>query len=558
MKRDLERLKSEPFDLLVVGGGIHGLFAAWDASSRGLSVALIDKGDFGGATSANSLKLIHGGLRYLQHGDIKRIRQSMRERTAFMGMAPHLVHPFPSLVPAYGHLMKGREVMTLAFMVYNLLSRDRNSLEDPQKHIPKARVISAAETLGLFPGLPGKGLTGGAVFYDAQVYSTERLSISVAMAAAGAGACLANYCEAVDFLKGEKGLAGVTARDVLGGDEFEVRAGVVLNTAGPWTDALLSKLTGRGLGSTFPLARAVNIITRRFTHRDYALGVESREEVSDALVSRGGRLYFIAPWREHALVGTTYTPYSGHPDDMRVTGEDIDELVEGVNGAYPGAGLVGEDVTFFHSGLVPIKKEIAPGQVELAKHRLLTDHRKTDGVEGLITLFGVKYTTAREVAREAVDMVFRKLGSKAPPSVTAESLLPGGDIGRFQEFLEKAGSSEPLGLGPAIMRHLAFSYGSGYRQVTSLVDRDQSLGAPVPGSKEVIRAEVLHAVREEMACRLADVVLRRTDLGAAARPGEEALAACAAIMAGELGWDEERAAAEIQAAGAVYDIPPPG
>jgi glycerol-3-phosphate dehydrogenase len=553
MKRDHDRLKEDSFDILVIGGGIHGLCTAWDASLRGLSTALVEKGDFAGATSANSLKLIHGGLRYLQHADFRRLRQSVGEVKALMSIAPHLVHPFPSLVPSYGHGLKGREMMGLAFSFYNMLSRDRVRLDDPQKHLPSAGIIPAEEALGLFPGLRKKGLTGGAVFYDAQVYSTERLALSFALAASRAGAALANYTEVTGFMKEGRKLAGVRVRDVLHGEEFEVRARVIINTAGPWIDALLNSLTGRGLESTFTLAKAVNIVARHYLSRGYALGVESPEGGSDALVPRGNRLLFVAPWRDYSLIGTSYKVYHGHPDDLEVTEEDVMGLVNGINRAYPGAKLEREDVTYHHTGLVPITGEKASGEVVLAKAHRLIDHGRSDGVEGLITLVGVKYTTARDVARRAVDLACGKLKQKRETSRTAETPLPGGNIERFEEFLEKIAGAEPLGLGPDILRHLAYSYGKEYRRILEYVDMDPECGLNIPGSREVIRAEVIHAVREESALKLTDVTLRRTDLGSAENPGDEALRACAGIMSAELSWDEERLSAEIEEARAVYE-----
>src|SRR5512138_104540 len=182
MQRDLRRLADENFDVAVAGGGVMGLAVAREAASRGLRTALVEKGDFGGATSANSLKLIHGGLRYLQHGDIGRLRQSVRERLAFMRTAPHLVHPLPFLVPTYGHGAKGKEAMDIAFLLYRMLAWDRNGTGDPEKEIPPGRTISADECRRLFPGFRQQGLTGGAVFHDGQAYNSERLTLAIGLA----------------------------------------------------------------------------------------------------------------------------------------------------------------------------------------------------------------------------------------------------------------------------------------------------------------------------------------------------------------------------------------
>ena len=209
MQRDLTKLSQNVYDLLIVGGGIYGAGVARDASLRGLSVALVEKADFGCATSANSLKMIHGGLRYLQHGDFKRMRESIYDRRILMQIAPHLVHPLGVVVPTYGHGIKGKEVMTIALAINDIVSCDRNVGIDPHKHIPPGRTISKTECLQLLPGIDAKDLTGGAVFCDAQVYNSERLVLSFLRSAAQKNADLANYVEVIGFLQQGNCITGV-------------------------------------------------------------------------------------------------------------------------------------------------------------------------------------------------------------------------------------------------------------------------------------------------------------------------------------------------------------
>lgn len=202
MKRNLEELSNTQFDVLVIGGGIYGACVAYEATLRGLSVALVEKQDFCGATSANSLKTIHGGLRYLQHADFKRMRESIYERRTLMKIAPHLVHPLPVLVPTYGHGLKGIEAMTVALKINDLVSCDRNlGLPDPQKHIPTGRTLSPTECLNTLPGISADGLTGGAIFHDAQVYNSERLVLAYLQSATQLGLRVANYLEVTGFYK---------------------------------------------------------------------------------------------------------------------------------------------------------------------------------------------------------------------------------------------------------------------------------------------------------------------------------------------------------------------
>ena len=232
MKRNIARMSNKTYDLLIVGGGIYGATCAWDAASRGLSVALLDKGDFGSENSSNSQKIIHGGLRYLQHGDFGRMRESIRERTTLMRIAPHLVHPMPCIIPTYGHIM--RFAMPFALKIFNLASFDRNRLNDPQKHIPDARIISKEDCLRLIPGIMANGLAGGLIWHDSQAYNTERLVLSFIRSAEKAGADVANYLEVVGFLMDGNRVTGVKARDILDDHELEFQAKIVLNASGAW------------------------------------------------------------------------------------------------------------------------------------------------------------------------------------------------------------------------------------------------------------------------------------------------------------------------------------
>ena len=231
--------------MVIVGGGVFGGCAAWDAASRGLSIAVIERGDFGQATSANSFKMVHGGIRYLQHGDIVRLRQSSRERNALLRLAPHLVHPLPIVIPTYGRGMKSRAAMAAAMKIYDWAAFDRNrGINDPQRMIPRGRSISRGEVLDMFPGLEPTGLTGAAVFRDAQMYNPPRLVLAFVQSAVAAGATAVNYVEATGFLKNGDRVSGIAARDTLTGESFDIRATETLNAAGPYAEHLLSS----GLG----------------------------------------------------------------------------------------------------------------------------------------------------------------------------------------------------------------------------------------------------------------------------------------------------------------------
>ncbi len=387
MKRDLTGLAAREWDLLVVGGGIHGVAAAWDAAQRGLAVALVEREDFGAGVSWNSLKTIHGGLRHLQRLDVPGLRESARERRALLEVAPGLVSPLGFLVPASGHGAHGRAVLALGLFLNDRLTTDRNRGLPEEKRIPAGRTLSATEALALVPGLPARGLSGAALWYDAQVSSTERLVIAFAHAAAGAGAVLANHAEAVELLRGASGrVVGAAVRDGLTRRSLEVRAKLVLNAAGPWLDDLV-----RGTGmrrAPVPLLRARNLVLRRPLPSRVAVGGRS-----------AGRFLFAVPWRERSIVGTSYEPATAPPSDPRAF------LAEAAR-AFPWAGIEPADLALVHEGLVPGVAS-ASG---LRTRSKVVDHEREDGVPGLVSLLSVKYTTARAVAERAVDLALARLG----------------------------------------------------------------------------------------------------------------------------------------------------
>lgn len=553
MNRDLVQFSKEQHDLLVIGGGIHGACVAWDAALRGLSVALVEMGDFGQATSANSLKTVHGGLRYLQDGDLRVVRRMIHERRSFARIAPHLVHPLPCLMPTLPKLSRSKLAMTAALALNDLMGLDRNRLADPEKHLPRGRIISREECLRLLPGVSDIGITGGALWYDYQIYNTERLTLAFILSAAGLGANVANYVEAIGFLEQADRVTGVRAQDMLTGDEFDVRAKVIVNATGPWANRVLGLLNDERPERPFRLSTAMNLVTRQVIP-EYAAGLSSKYSVQsgDGATKEKSQLLFVAPWRGCSIIGTHHAPYNGLPGDYSVTEEQIHAFLDQFDSAYPGAGLKREDVFLVHGGLLPAEQDGDPGDVKLVRHGRVYDHGQDGGPEGLLTLLGVKYTTARHMARKAVDRTFVKLGKDSPKCLTDDTLLWGGQIGRFDDFLIEASKDWPQALTPQAIQHLVHNYGSEYGQILSYLKDDASLAERVCSASQVLKAEVVHAMRNEMAQRLTDIVLRRTELGTAGYPGELCLRSCAALMAEELNWDDKRVEEELSAASAAF------
>jgi glycerol-3-phosphate dehydrogenase len=548
MQRNLQQLSEDQFDLLIIGAGIYGACIAWDATLRGLSVALIEKKDFGYATSANSLKIIHGGLRYLQQADIKRMRESISDRAALMRIAPHLIQPLPCLMPTYNHLLNGKEAMAAALFINDLISFDRNRGVNSDHFLPRSRTISRDECLKVLPGIDDKGLTGGAVWYDAQMYNSERLTLSFILSAAEAGASVANYAKAVGFLLEGNRITGVKVKDELTGNSLDIRARMVVNAAGPWINNLLGQLSDYHPMLSVSFAKAVNISVPQL-FQNYAVGLYSRynNRDVDAFYNKGGRLFFITPWRDQSIIGTTYKVYKGNPDDFEVSEEDVQELIDAFNSCYPPAQLTKEDVLYVYAGLVPISG-INPknGTVKRASRYQIIDHRQHN-LQGLLSIMGVKYTTARDVAEKVIDMVFEIRGQKPPVSNSAQYPLYGGDVGDLNSYMKRVFNELPYRMEYENFKSLVYNYGTALQNVLHYLDKNSSGEVISVSEDDILRAEILYAVRHEMAQKLDDVVFRRTEIGTSGFPGLNCIQFMANTMGSEMGWGLTRIEQECMA-----------
>ncbi|MEW6001523.1 MAG: glycerol-3-phosphate dehydrogenase/oxidase [Nitrospirota bacterium] len=553
MKRDLNKLSSTEYDVVIVGAGIYGASAAWDASLRGLKVALIDRGDFANATSSNSLKIIHGGLRYLQQLDIKRVRESIHEQKVLMKIAPHLIHPLPFIMPTYGYGLKSRPSLFFALFVIDLIGFDQKTFDDSKRFLPRGRLISREKVKSYIPNYEKNDMSGGALWYDCQCFNTERLVLSYILSASKSGADIANYVECTGFLLDRNKVTGIKAKDYFTGDIFDIKAKIIVNTCGPWVDILLKNLNGRHPIRRFIHSSAMNIVIKRRLLDKHAVGLSGSyySKREDGSVYKGYRILFFVPWREYTLIGTNHLPYYGDPGNYRVTEAEIQNFLDAVNQAYPGVDIKREEVSFFHGGLLPMTG-VKPdtGEVKLLKKYCIHDHSADGEVEGLITVVGVKYTTHRDIVSRTIDLVFKKLQKKPPKCLTEDIPIYGGKIEKFEDCLAEA--IRTSGLDEKVARHLVYNYGSKYRDILKYGQKEPSLIQIVDGSDEVLRAEILNAVQNEMALKLSDVVLRRTDLGSAGNPGKKALREAAKIMAEALGWNEERIDKEIEEVTAVY------
>lgn len=546
MARALAALAGREFDVLVVGGGITGATTAWDAAQRGLSVALLERGDFGGATSAESLKVVHGGVRYLQHLDIVRVRESSRERRALLRMAPHLVQPMPFVVPTYGHGMRGPEILAAAFALLNTLTVDRNrGLTDPSRRVPAAGIVSRARVLEWFPDINKEGLTGAGVFYDGQIFNPPRLVWAMVRTAARAGAAVANYCDVTALLLQGGRVAGVRVEDRLGGEKFEVRARTVVNAAGPYAEALLVR-SGVRAARSVPFSRDMALVLKRQFVNGRALALQTRYRDPSAVLTRGARHLFLVPWRGKTLVGVNSLIWRDEPDRLRVTEAEVADFVTEIAEADPKLGLTMDDVALVMAGLLPVEKgDETGGDVSFGKRPLVVDNARTDNVQGLVSAISNRYTVARGVAERAVDLVYHKLSRELRRCRTEVTRIHGADFHRFADLVREVADALPEGMDRSLADRLAQDHGSAYGEVLRLARERPELAAPVGGTG-ILRAEVVHAARSEMVCKLSDAVFGRTGIATAGDPGLPELEEAASLVAAQLGWDSTRREKELR------------
>ena len=538
--RDTGRAASDTYDLLVVGGGIYGLAIAHEAAARGLRAALVEASDFGSGSSFNHQKTAHGGLRALQSARIGRAREAVRERRALARIAPWLLRPLPFIVGTYRSLTRNRLALRAAFKLDAWIGRHRNDHVEPELHLPAARLVSKAATLRLFPGVKREGLTGGAQWYDYQIVESDRLTIAFAAAADRSGADLLNYAEAVSALGGNGNVTGMRIRDRITGDQFDIRAKVVVNAAGAMAGRMMRTF---GVDRPLPLVKAMNLVTSKRAS-DIALAAPDSE----------GRMLTLVPWHGRAIVGTSQTSAVVEPDDVGVTAQEVNAFIASANHAFPALGLTRADVTLVHRGVVPGAAG-RNGRVELLPETQILDHASS-GVDGAITVLGAKYTTARGAARRVVTLVARKIDRRLGPPRTESTTLPGAGIADHEALAIETGRAHGLELPPAVLAHLVKRYAEHAAAIVALMASEERLRAPLAPNVPSVAAEVAYAVRAEMAARLSDVVIRRLGLGAAGHPGDAILRSAASVAAAELGWNESSARAEIAEVERFYAIEP--
>jgi glycerol-3-phosphate dehydrogenase len=534
----LRALGGETWDLLVVGAGITGAAAARDAAGRGLRVALVDAGDVGRGTSSRSSRLIHGGLRYLETGNLKLVFEASAERRRLLGLASHLVHPLPFLFPVFRGGPVGYRKLQAGMWLYDGLSLFRN--------IAAHRMLPRDRARAEEPLLRADGLVGAAVYYDASV-DDARLTLANARGAHEAGAAVVPHAEVVGFLNDGRGVAGARVRDCLveGAHAVDVRARVVLNATGPWSDAL-RKLADQGARPRLRPTKGAHVLVRRDRIGNrHAITFQSPVD---------GRVMFVLPWGDFSYVGTTDTDYAGSPAEVRADADDVRYLLDSANSIFPDAKLTGDDVVSTWAGIRPL---LAPARPEggLAASATSREHEIWRDRNGLLNIGGGKLTTYRVMAKQVVDVAARALKDEhrvqSGSSPTADLPLPGDSQEAWEPFRDRVvRDAVAAGLGADTGEYLARAYGEDADALLAAVRADAALAGRLMEGHPYLWAEVAHAVRDEMAMTLEDVLVRRLHLFYEAADGGLAVAdEVARRMAAEpgLGWSDAEVARQVEA-----------
>lgn len=503
-------------DLIIIGAGINGAGIARDAALRGLKVLLLDKGDVGSGTSSWSTRLIHGGLRYLEHAEFGLVRESLRERETLLRIAPHLVRPLPLVIPIYRNARRGPLLMRAGMLAYDLLSVG--------KSLPRHRMLSRRDALEEVPGLNPEGLVGAAEYFDAQVEFAERLVVENVLSAIRHGASVMTHARVDRFRVDGDIVGGVEFVSEFGEERHAATASLVINAAGPWVDHVLR--TGVDAPRLIGGTKGSHIIVPQFAGAPVtAIYVEA---------STDQRPFFIIPWNGNYLIGTTDTLYEGDLDRVQIEEEEIEYLLHETNRVIPSANLDRDRVLYSYAGVRPLPFTSEQDEKSITRRHFIRPHPR---FENLWSIVGGKLTTYRSLAEEAVDLVFKKLKRNSPDSLTARQPLVESTAEQFEDV--------NLNLSPKTTARLQSIYGPRATELLKLVVEDPSLAEVFDEETGAIGAEVVHSFRHEFAQTLADCLLRRTMVGLNSSLGVGADELAARIAQKHLGWSESRAQDEV-------------
>jgi len=542
MKRIFNQSRETHYDIIIIGGGITGASVAYEAASRGLKTALFEKGDFGEATSAATSKLIHGGLRYLKNMEFGLVRESLTERRILENIAPNFVYPLPFMIPTYSNLKNNKQILFIGMLLYDILSFDKAFTWDKSKKLPFHQTIGAKKTRNLEPCIKDDKLTGSSIYYDCQNINPERLTLEILKSAIHYGAEAANYAKVESLIKKGDTIKGVKVKDLITDTEHEYTADLTINCTGPWTDIVLNA-TAKKQASNHHIRRSegIHIITKKLCNKHAV-----------TMMTKSGRHIMLMPWRNHSLIGTTDKEYKGNPDDYKITKESIQELIDEMNENYGIKKLNYEDVLFAYGGLRPLVDNQTEASYESSRKYEITDHQK-EGLDGLITVEGGKYTTSRNLAEHLVNKVAKKLNKKGAKSISKKQYLINSDIKNMESFIKQLALRYPS-FSEATINYVGRNYGLQCHTIFRLALRDKSLARVLTQDGEIL-AEVVYVIKKELAFSLADIFFRRTGLGTLGYPGDETFTHVVETAKDYLKWDEQKTQEEVDKVMNIFRLP---
>ena len=542
MKRIFDDNFSNHYDIIIVGGGISGVSVAYEAASRGLTVALFEKGDFGEATSAATSKLIHGGLRYLKNMEFGLVRESLSERKTLENIAPNLVYPLPFMIPTYANLKSNKYVLFLGMLLYDILSFDKAFTWDNSKKLRLHRAISRKQTKRLEPCVPDNKLTGSSIYYDCQNINPERLTLGILKSAVYYGAKVANYAKVKSFIRKNEKVSGVIVEDLINNREHQINADLIINCTGPWTDIVLNSAS-KETENKHHIRRSegIHIITKKLCNKHAVL-----------MMTKEGKHVMLLPWRNHSLIGTTDKEYTGDPDDYSVSKESVMELINEFNHNYGIEKITYDDIQFVYGGLRPLVDNQTEASYESSRKYEIYDNSK-DGLNGLITVEGGKYTTSRRLAKHVVNKVSKKLKRRIESSISKKRYLVYSDIKNMESFIKHLVLRYPQ-FSEATIYYVGRNYGLQCHTIFRLAMYDKPLAEVVTSDGEIL-AEVAYVIKKELAFTLEDIFFRRTGIGTLGYPGDGAFNKVVEIAKQYLKWDDKKVQEEIKSVMKRFKLP---
>ncbi len=529
------------YDMIIIGGGITGTSVAYEASSRGLKVALFEKGDFGEATSAATSKMIHGGLRYLKNLEFGLVRESLNERKTLENIAPNFIYPLPFMIPTYSNFKNNKISLFIGMLLYELLSYDKARTWDPSKKLPLHKTISSKRTKRWEPFVRKKRLTGSSIFFDCQNINPERLTLGMLKSAMNSGCHAANYAMVQTFIREGEKINGVQVLDLIHKKEYHFTANIVVNCTGPWSDIVLDSASNKNNHHHIRRSEGIHLITKKLCNT-HAI----------SMMTKNGRHVLFLPWRGHTIIGTTDKTYHGKPDDYKVTKQSIMDLLEEINQIYGEEQIKYDDILFAYGGMRPLVDNQTEGSYSTSRKYEIYDNAK-EGLDGLISVEGGKYTTSRKLAADLLQILAKKWKKDLGESTTDQKFLYESAISDMEGFMDDL-KKKYHQFSTKTIDYIGRNYGEKCHEIFTLAINNEKLAQIVSIDGELL-AEVEYVIKNEMVYCLSDIFFRRTGIGTLGYPGDKIFNLVVETTKEILNWNTEKTNQEVNKAMAIFKRP---